>query len=193
MCGMRHVIHVLIQTSRTGDMLPPQPFREFSSFALCSCVSGGPFARCDGVTQFSFKHGAFEKVNYLGYDDHVVLDQSISFLLGRDGHSKKKAFKKSKSKIKKGSRRRLASGHGDAKDGGKLLTILTVRKRVRPPDISSCSWLSSQFATRNVYRMYVHTPAAGSLESFVVTCTCTSSFHHWCINYSKLVVHASCF
>eukprot|EP00904_Undaria_pinnatifida_P000586 jgi/Undpi1/10528/HiC_scaffold_29.g12978.m1 len=34
--------------------------------------------------KFAFSHGTFEKVNYLGYDDHVVLNRSLSFLLGEE-------------------------------------------------------------------------------------------------------------
>ncbi|CAM9746443.1 unnamed protein product [Ectocarpus sp. 6 AP-2014] len=63
----------------------------------------------DKARAFSFKHGAFEKVNYLGYDDHVVLNRSISFLLG-EGQAQEDG--------------RL--GHNGGEAGGKLLTILTV-------------------------------------------------------------------
>lgn len=95
------------------------------------------------VFQFSFKHGAFEKVNYLGYDDHVVINRSISFLLGEDGkvddggvggdkkNNNNNKNKKNKKKGKKGgggeggTRRMAGVSGGDA--GGKLLTILTVR------------------------------------------------------------------
>eukprot|EP00752_Nemacystus_decipiens_P018448 g16538.t2 len=52
--------------------------------------------------KFSFEHGTFEKVNYLGYDDHVVLNRSLSFLA--EG---------------------VSDEHGGG-TGGKLLTILTV-------------------------------------------------------------------
>eukprot|EP00903_Cladosiphon_okamuranus_P013725 g12778.t1 len=49
--------------------------------------------------KFTFEHGTFEKVNYLGYDDHVVLNRSISF---------------------------LAEENENVGTGGRLLTILTV-------------------------------------------------------------------
>ncbi|CAM9705603.1 unnamed protein product [Scytosiphon promiscuus] len=58
---------------------------------------------------FSFEHGSFSKVNYLGYDDHVVLNRSISFLLGEENAE--------------------GGGHPTPNtpvSGGKLLTILTV-------------------------------------------------------------------
>lgn len=78
--------------------------------------------------QFSFKHGTFEKVNYLGYDDHVVLNRSISFLLGdendgpRDQENAPPASAEGVRQERDGKNDR--SEGGDA--GGKLLTILTV-------------------------------------------------------------------
>ncbi|CAM9589931.1 unnamed protein product, partial [Hapterophycus canaliculatus] len=59
--------------------------------------------------KFLFEHGSFAKVNYLGYDDHVVLNHSISFLLGQG-------------EAGGGGR----AGHNPPLPGGKLLTILTV-------------------------------------------------------------------
>lgn len=91
------------------------------------------------LLQFSFAHGTFEKVNYLGYDDHVVLNRSISFLRGEDmrGGDDLPA-----AKIRRSSARMGAGvdhheegvetiDDGDGK-GGKLLTILTVRPWCRP-------------------------------------------------------------
>lgn len=69
------------------------------------------FPLCQSIPQFSFPHGTFEKVNYLGYDDHVVLNRSISFLLGEDASG--------------GTDRDPA--RVDEDERGKLLTILTVR------------------------------------------------------------------
>ena len=59
-------------------------------------------------TQFTFEHGTFEKVNYLGYDDHVVLNRSMSFL------------------TEGASNENVKEHDGGDGLGGKLLTILTV-------------------------------------------------------------------
>lgn len=92
---------------------PPLPSHPPTSPArpvgLCVCVC--PF--CSETVQVTFKHGTFEKVNYLGYDDHVVLDRGISFLLDGDGDD----FDE---KAEEGE-----DGPGVG-GGGKLLTILTV-------------------------------------------------------------------
>lgn len=110
-----------------------------------------PVTPATPAVQFSFKHGAFAKVNYLGYDDHVVLNRSISFLHGEDvkvsgggGEEKKKKSKKtgkkgSKEKGEDGEKGKKGKGENENEDeargeggggsraGGKLLTILTVR------------------------------------------------------------------
>ncbi|CAM9429388.1 unnamed protein product, partial [Choristocarpus tenellus] len=63
-------------------------------------------------SKVSFAHGTFEKVNYLGYDDHIVIDPAIDFLLGSSPS---------------GSPMSTDTATGVHQGvGGKLLTILTV-------------------------------------------------------------------
>ncbi|CAN0142125.1 unnamed protein product, partial [Discosporangium mesarthrocarpum] len=69
----------------------------------------------------SFPHGTFEKVNYLGYDDHVVIAPAVDFLLKENDSPSPPSGKGSGTG---GSGRGGEGGGGGV--GGKLLTILTV-------------------------------------------------------------------
>lgn len=90
-----------------------------------------PFLSLD--RQFAFSHGTFEKVNYLGYDDHVVLNRSLSFLLGEEA-AEATAEVGREDAAGRGAGGDGGVGGGGGGDGsggggvggGKLLTILTV-------------------------------------------------------------------
>lgn len=76
------------------------------------------------LRQFTFPHGTFEKVNYLGYDDHVVLNRSISFLLEEEEDASEHPRQNGAGSVDGDVRAAQELGR-EAEDAGKLLTILT--------------------------------------------------------------------